>query len=81
LPIAPRPGNGPMNDEQTKAARKALKRAIDAAGGQSSLARMLGIKQPAVSQWTVAPLDRCLTIESLTGVSRFELRPDLEVPE
>lgn len=54
-----------------------LQKAIDAVGGVGALARGLGIAQPSVSGWKRVPADRVLAIESLTGVSRFDLRPDL----
>jgi TorA maturation chaperone TorD/DNA-binding transcriptional regulator YdaS (Cro superfamily) len=54
-----------------------LQLAISAAGGVASLAKRLGIAQPSVSNWTRVPSDRVITIESLTGVSRDLLRPDL----
>lgn len=54
-----------------------LERAIGAAGGVRSLARALGVSQPAVSNWKRVPADRVLAVESATGVARAELRPDL----
>ncbi len=54
-----------------------LQQAIDAAGGIASLARKLGIAQPSVSNWTRVPAERVLGVESLTGVPRDVLRPDL----
>jgi len=54
-----------------------LEEAIRAAGGVSELARQLGISQPSVSNWTRIPAERVVTIESLTGVPRTILRPDL----
>ncbi len=41
------------------------------------MARGLGIKQPSVSSWAKIPSDRVLAVETLTGVSRAALRPDL----
>jgi TorA maturation chaperone TorD len=58
-----------------------LQLAIDAAGGIASLARRLGIAQPSVSNWARVPAERVLSVESLTGVSRDVLRPDLYVGE
>ncbi|WP_439497145.1 Cro/CI family transcriptional regulator [Bosea sp. (in: a-proteobacteria)] len=55
----------------------ALDRAIGAAGGVRALARAVGVSQPAISSWKRVPADRVLTIETLTGVPRGELRPDL----
>ncbi len=54
-----------------------LQKAIDAAGGVAALARALGIAQPSVSGWTRIPADRVTAIETLTGVPRNELRPDI----
>jgi TorA maturation chaperone TorD len=54
-----------------------LQQAIDAAGGVAGLARKLGIAQPSVSNWTKVPPDRVIAVESMTGVGRNVLRPDL----
>ncbi len=54
-----------------------LSEAIKAAGGVSELARRLGISQPSVSNWNRIPAERVLEIETVTGVSRVVLRPDL----
>jgi TorA maturation chaperone TorD len=54
-----------------------LDRAISAAGGMRSLARTLGVSQPAISGWKRVPADRVLSVESVTGVPRADLRPDL----
>jgi TorA maturation chaperone TorD len=54
-----------------------LNKAIEAAGGVSELARKLGISQPSVSNWNRVPLERVASVESLTGINRVELRPDL----
>lgn len=56
----------------------ALKRAIKRAGGISALAHSLKISPQSVSEWPEPPLERVVAIERLTGVSRFELRPDLK---
>jgi TorA maturation chaperone TorD len=58
-----------------------LQQAIDAAGGVAGLARQLGIAQPSVSNWTRVPPERVLAVESLTGVNRAILRPDLYAAE
>lgn len=55
----------------------ALQQAIDAVGGVGALAKGLGIAQPSVSTWTKVPAERVIAVESLTGVSRAALRPDL----
>ena len=54
-----------------------LEQAIKAAGGVASLARAVGISQPSISAWSRIPAERVLTIEALTSVPRFILRPDL----
>lgn len=60
----------------------ALERAIQQVGGQSALARAIGVKQGHVWQWlnkTRVPAEYVLRIESATEgrVSRHELRPDI----
>jgi TorA maturation chaperone TorD/DNA-binding transcriptional regulator YdaS (Cro superfamily) len=54
-----------------------LEEAIGRAGGIGPLARGLGISQPSVSTWRRVPAERVLAVESLTGVARDLLRPDL----
>ena len=61
-----------MNDKSA-----ALQRAIKQVGGLAKLAEPLGISMQAVSQWDEVPPLRVLAVESLTGVPRHELRPDL----
>jgi TorA maturation chaperone TorD len=63
-------------DEQAIGAA-GLKRAIQAAGGITELAKRIGISQPSVSNWSRVPAGRVLAVESVTGVSRQILRPDL----
>lgn len=61
--------------------KKAILKACAVVGGQSALARALGLRsQGSVSRWIVTghvPAERVLQIERLTGVSRTSLRPDL----
>ena len=54
-----------------------LSEAIRAAGSVSELARQIGISQPSVSNWIRVPADRVISVESVTGVDRTVLRPDL----
>lgn len=54
-----------------------LDAAIRAAGGVGALARKIGISQPSISNWSRVPAERVLSVESLTGVDRAVLRPDL----
>jgi hypothetical protein len=51
--------------------------AIDMAGGPTKLARAIGIKPQAVSNWELCPGDRCMDVQRLTGISIHRLRPDL----
>ena len=54
-----------------------LQEAIRAVGGVTELARRIGISQPSVSNWTRIPAERVLEVESVTGIARAVLRPDL----
>lgn len=56
---------------------EALERAVANVGGQAKFARLIGVTAQAVSQWDEVPPLRVLTVESISGVSRHELRPDL----
>lgn len=58
-------------------AKTALKKAIKKAGGQSALARKLGISQQSIQQWVVVPLKRVKQVSEITGVPREELAPEL----
>ena len=57
--------------------QSSLALAIEKAGGTGALASALGITSQAISQWNKVPAERCLAVEKLTGVSRFQLRPDI----
>ena len=57
-----------------------LERAIETSGGASKLATALGVTKAAVSHWKRTgrvPARHCLHIEELSGVSRYDLRPDI----
>lgn len=58
-----------------------LKEAITIAGGQSALARAIGVQQCHVWNWLnrnkKVPAQHVLNIEKATGVSRHDLRPDI----
>ena len=50
---------------------------IDKLGGPTQVARMLGIKTAAVSQWEKIPPKQAIRLASLVNVPVSELRPDL----
>ena len=56
---------------------EACARAKALGGGPSALGAALGVFSQAISNWTIVPPKHVLRIEKLTGVSRFELRPDI----
>ncbi|HDS1307943.1 TPA: transcriptional regulator [Stenotrophomonas maltophilia] len=61
----------------------ALDRAVKAAGGVTSLASHLGVRQSAVSNWRSrgrVPPAMAIPIESVTGVSRHDLCPEIFGP-
>lgn len=53
-----------------------LERAKKIAGGTAALARRLGIKTQAISQWEEVPIKRVPAVASITGMDCHELRPD-----
>jgi DNA-binding transcriptional regulator YdaS (Cro superfamily) len=59
---------------------QALALAIQAAGGVKALGHMLGISHQAVGQWRICPPRRVLEVERASGISRFDLRPDIYPP-
>ena len=54
-----------------------LQKVIEKAGSQRALASALGVTDSAISQWKRVPVRRVIDIETLTGISRHELRPDI----
>ncbi len=62
--------------------KEALLKAIDICGGQSALAKAVGVKPQAVQQWIgrgVVPVERVADIERATqgAVRARDLRPDI----
>ena len=53
-----------------------LQRAIANVGSASELARRIGVTPAAVLQWDTVPILRVPDVERVSGVSRYELRPD-----
>jgi len=60
---------------------KYLQLAVKAAGGQTALAREIGVTQKHIWNWLnrdeKVPAEHVLAIEEATGVSRHHLRPDI----
>ncbi|WP_031298009.1 transcriptional regulator [Sphingobium lactosutens] len=63
---------------------QALQQAVETAGSQSALARLLKVSQHAVWHWLnkgdaekPLPAEHVLKVEEATGISRHDLRPDL----
>jgi DNA-binding transcriptional regulator YdaS (Cro superfamily) len=67
------------------APNRPLRAAIEILGSQSALAELVGVRQPAVSKWLAKgaplPAEFVLRVESETGISRHELRPDVYPPD
>ena len=60
--------------------KSAIQRAVDQAGGQAALARLIGTSQQLVFYWVKqrrAAAEHVLKIEEATGISRHDLRPDI----
>ena len=41
------------------------------------IAAACGIDRRAVHQWILVPANRVLTVERVTGISRYKMRPDV----
>jgi DNA-binding transcriptional regulator YdaS (Cro superfamily) len=54
-----------------------IKEFAERAGGVVRLSLALGLSRAAVAQWHRVPAERVLEVERLTGISRYELRPDV----
>jgi hypothetical protein len=78
VPPPPKMDLAAMGDGTPEAAMlEAMHEAIRRVGGLTALGRALGTSPQAVFQWKKAPAVRVLEIERLSGVSRYELRPDV----
>ncbi len=64
--------------------KRALERAVDEAvrreGSLKRVAERLKVSRQAIQQWTSVPVKRVLMLEAMSGVSRYELRPDVYGP-
>lgn len=49
-------------------------------GRRKTLAETLGMYPSALSQWSQVPADKALAVEAATGISRYDLRPDVYGP-
>lgn len=57
-----------------------VRKAIEVAGGQTALAKAIGVTQGHVSSWLRrgnVPADKVIKIEAVTNIPRYELRPDV----
>lgn len=54
-----------------------LTQAISSVGSMTELARRIKVSVQAISQWETVPAERCLMVESVSGVDRRVLRPDI----
>ena len=65
----------------------ALRTAVSRAGSQSAFARLIGVTPQAVQKWVALkrqlPPTYVLAAEAGTGISRYDLRPDVygQAPE
>lgn len=60
------------------AMKQALKKAIENSGGVTKLAKTMGgISSQAISQWKQVPAGRVADVERASGISRYDLRPDI----
>jgi DNA-binding transcriptional regulator YdaS (Cro superfamily) len=63
----------PPDDPRVIACNKAKAKS----GGATVLAKRLGMTSQGVANWFIVPADRVLAVERATGISRYELRPDV----
>ena len=56
------------------------RKAVEQAGGPKRIAPECGCTRQAVSKWTRVPAKHVLTVERLSGISRFQIRPDIYGP-
>jgi DNA-binding transcriptional regulator YdaS (Cro superfamily) len=60
--------------------RAIIAQACERAGGLRALARAIGINYQNIQVWKRIPAERMIDIETVTGIPREQLRPDLFVP-
>jgi DNA-binding transcriptional regulator YdaS (Cro superfamily) len=57
-----------------------VEKAVEAAGGKGFLAKRFEISRQSIEKWIRQeriPVERVLAIEEMSGISRYELRPDI----
>lgn len=56
-----------------------VEKAVNKAGGISEVARQFKTSRQAVQQWIKKriPSERVLKLEQLSGITRYQLRPDI----
>lgn len=57
-----------------------LRAVVAIAGSRYQLAKAIGIRLPAVMRWKKVPSHRVIQLETLYGIDRERLRPDLYPP-
>ena len=55
----------------------AAEQAVKKAGGGAKVARPLNLTRQAIYQWKRVPAEHVLTLERLSGVPRYQIRPDI----
>lgn len=62
---------------------KATKLAIENMGGQGGTAEIFKVSRAAIWRWLKdgVPAERCLMVEVHSGISRYDLRPDVYGPK
>lgn len=63
--------------KRTKPREAALLRIIEHFGNAAALARALGVSDAAVGLWYRVPQEHVFTLEKLTGLTRYQMRPDI----
>ena len=63
----------PPDDPMVLACRRAIKRM----GGLTEVGRVFGVTPQAVYKWEVVPPERVHAMALVSGISIYELRPDL----
>ena len=61
----------------SKSTERIINRAIQTMGSRLAVADELGITRQAMHQWQKIPARHVLALESMSGVSRYEMRPDV----